>query len=108
MSSSQDRRLQARNPVSAPGVVIVEGRELACLIVDTSDGGMRLRLDRATTLPRDVILVDVARATASEATVAWQKGIEAGLKIERGTSVRGLVPSRLASARQAWVRACAR
>ena len=108
MSSPQDRRLQARNPANTVGVVIAEGRELTCLIADMSDGGIRIRLDRAMTLPGAVTVVDLSRATAFESTVAWQKGVEAGLKIGQGTSVRGLVPSRLAPARQAWVRASTR
>ncbi|WP_269515189.1 PilZ domain-containing protein [Brevundimonas subvibrioides] len=103
----QDRRTQARSPGNTSGVVIAEGRELSCLIADMSDGGIRIRLDRAMALPDTVIVVDITRATAFEATVAWQKGVEVGLKVGQGTNVRGLVPSRLAQARQAWVRASA-
>lgn len=88
--------------------MIADGREIPCLITDLSDGGLRLRLDRAVSLPRTVTMIDVTRAQAFDATVAWQKGIEAGLKLGQGASVRGLVPSRLLAARQAWVRASAR
>lgn len=88
-------------------MLIADGRELACLITDISNDGLRLRLDRAANLPRTVTMVDVGRALAFEATVAWNKGVEAGLKLGPGVNVRGLVPSRLIGAREAWVRATA-
>ncbi len=80
--------------------------EMVCLIVDLSDGGFRVRLDRALSLPRDLILVDVAAGTACEAEVAWSKGQEAGLKCRsKGNALRGLVPARFTPAREAWLRA---
>ena len=42
---------------------------------------------------------------AIEAQVAWQKGQEAGLKRIGQASLRGLIPSRLAAARDAFRRA---
>ncbi|ADK99747.1 hypothetical protein [Brevundimonas subvibrioides] len=108
LSSPHDRRVQTRQPANDRGVVIVDGREVGCLITDHSDGGVRLRLDRAAGLTRTVTLVDVGKAQAFDATLAWQKGIEAGLKLGQGASVRGLVPSRLLAAREAWVRASGR
>jgi hypothetical protein len=52
-----------------------------------------------------VQLVDLARGVAAEAEVAWSKGQEAGLKLRGQTSLRGLVPSRLAAARAAYLKA---
>ena len=79
---------------------------MACLIVDMSDGGVRVRLDRALSLPRQILLVDIAAGTACEADVAWCKGMEAGLKCRvRANSLKGLVPARFAPARDAWTRA---
>lgn len=89
-------------------MVVADGRELACMIADASEGGVRIRLDRAVALPRKVCLVEVDQAMVAEATVAWQKGVEAGLKLGPRVSVRGLVPSRLLAAREAWVRASGR
>ena len=106
MSRPDDRRLETRSPANARGVVVAPGLELACLIVDQSNTGVRLRLDRALALPARVVLIDVAQATAVEAEVVWRKGQEAGVK--RGgaaSSLRGLVPSRLAAARAALLRA---
>ena len=42
---------------------------------------------------------------AIEAEVAWRKGVEAGLKLRGQSPLRGLVPSRLVAAREAWIRA---
>ena len=106
MSRPDDRRLETRSPANARGVVVAPGLELACLIVDQSNTGVRLRLDRALALPARVILIDVAQATAVEAEVVWRKGQEAGVKRSgAASSLRGLIPSRLAAARDALLRA---
>lgn len=62
-------------------------------------------MDRALALPARVIVIDLEQAQAIEAELAWSKGVEAGLKEGTRTSLRGLVPSRLAAARAAWMRA---
>ena len=106
MSRPDDRRLETRSPANARGVVVAPGLELACLIVDQSNTGVRLRLDRALALPARVVLIDVAQATAVEAEVVWRKGQEAGVKRSgAASSLRGLSPSRLAAARDALMRA---
>lgn len=106
MSRPDDRRLETRSPANARGIVVAPGLELACLIVDQSNTGVRLRLDRNLALPGRVVLVDVAQATAVEAEVVWRKGQEAGVKrAGAASSLRGLVPSRLAAARDALLRA---
>ena len=106
MNRPDDRRLETRSPANARGIVVAPGLELACLIVDQSNTGVRLRLDRALALPARVVLIDVAQATAVEAEVVWRKGQEAGVKRSgAAASLRGLVPSRLAAARAAYLRA---
>ena len=106
MSRPDDRRLETRSPANARGIVVAPGLELACLIVDQSNTGVRLRLDRNLALPPRVVLVDVAQATAVEAEVVWRKGQEAGVKRSgAASSLRGLIPSRLATARDALMRA---
>ena len=106
MSRPDDRRLETRSPANARGIVVAPGLELACLIVDQSNTGVRLRLDRNLALPARVVLIDVAQATAVEAEVVWRKGQEAGVKRSgAASSLRGLIPSRLAAARDALMRA---
>ncbi|NBB53400.1 PilZ domain-containing protein [Rhizobium sp. CRIBSB] len=102
---SPDRRLDLRVSGSARGVVVAPDMEVACLIVDVSGGGLRVRLDRQLALPRRVIVVDVAQATAHDVEVIWQKTPEAGMKRISQSGLRGLTPSRLTAARSAWLRA---
>ncbi|MBK6025307.1 PilZ domain-containing protein [Brevundimonas nasdae] len=100
-----DRRLNPRKLVNVPGVVSAPSVEMACIIVDLSDGGMKLRLDRGTTLPPEVAVIDVADGVAYSAVVVWQRRQEAGLRQTGAVSLRGLVPARMAGARDAWLRA---
>lgn len=105
MSPPTDRRFEPRSPSNARGIIVAPGFEMACLIVDQSTSGLKVRLDRALTLPRAVIIVDTGSAVAIEAEVMWAKGMETGLKQRGQASLRGLVPARLAQARDAWLRA---
>lgn len=100
-----DRRLHPRKLVNVRGVVSAPSLEMACIIVDLSDGGMKLRLDRGTTLPPEVAVIDVADGVAYPAVVVWQRRQEAGLRQTGAVSLRGLVPARMAGARDAWLRA---
>lgn len=104
-TSRADRRLHPRKRVNVAGVVSAPGLEMACIIVDLSDGGMKLRLDRGTTLPPEVAVIDVADGVAYPGVVVWQRRHEAGLRQTGAVSLRGLVPARMAGARDAWLRA---
>lgn len=104
MTPPQERRFEPRAPATGRGLVLAPGLELACLIVDASASGLRIRLDRKLSLPPAVQLVDLGRGLCIEADVAWSRGHEAGLKRRSETSLRGLVPSRLAAARAAFLK----
>jgi len=105
MNTPADRRLEPRKPSNGRGVVVAPGLEIACIVSDMSASGMRVRLERQLALPNRVFLVDVAEGLAHECAVAWRKGNEAGLKRLSQSSLRGLAPSRLLPAREAWLRA---
>lgn len=106
MTPPDERRLEPRSIAKGRGLVVSPGLELPCLIVDQSNSGCRLRLDRNLALPNRILLIDMAGATAVEAEVVWRKGQEAGVKrAGAAASLRGLVPSRLAAARAAFLRA---
>lgn len=100
-----ERRTELRRAVNARGVVSAPGLETACIIVDQSEHGMRLRLDRGAALPKEVAVVDVAEGVAYVAVLVWQKHQEAGLRTTGAQSLRGLTPARLTGAREAWIRA---
>lgn len=91
--------------MNARAVLVAPGIELGCVILDTSSGGLKIRTERQLALPPQVIIVDIAAGLAIEADVAWRKGLEAGLKLKSQSPLRGLVPSRLIPAREAWTRA---
>jgi hypothetical protein len=106
MTRPDDRRLETRSAANGRGLVLAPGLEMPCLIVDQSNTGAKLRLDRNFALPARVVIIDIAQATAVAAEVVWRKGMEAGVKRSGpATSLRGLVPSRLAEARAAFLRA---
>ena len=86
-------------------MVIAPGLEMACVIADSSIGGLRIRTDRQVALPARVTVIDIAAGMALEVDVAWRHGMEAGLKRRGEASLRGLVASRLLPAREAWLRA---
>ena len=100
-----DRRLQPRSPANARAVLVAPGLEMVCVILDTSAGGLKIRTDRQLALPPKVTIVDISAGVAIEADVAWRKGVEAGVTLKGQSPLRGLVPSRLLPAREAWVRA---
>jgi len=104
MTPPLDRRFELRRPANSRVAVLAPGMELSGLITDESSGGLRLRLERSAALPKTILVVDVAAGQAIEATVAWQKGVEAGLKRSGAHSLRGLVPGRLTQARDVWRR----
>ena len=105
LSPPQDRRIDPRKPGAARGVVTAHALEVGCVIADVSVSGLRVRLDRQMALPSRVVVVDIAAGVAHEVELVWQKAQEAGLKRAAQTSLRGLSPSRLVSAREAWIRA---
>jgi hypothetical protein len=105
MTPPQDRRFEPRSPANARAVVVAPGLELTGVIIDHSRTGLRLRLDRTLALPARVQVIDIARGVVLEAEVIWRKGHEAGLKQGGESYLRGLVPSRLAAARAAFLRA---
>jgi PilZ domain len=105
MTAPQDRRFEPRLPANGRGVVVGPRLEMPCLIVDASGSGLRVRLDRGVALPPSVQIVDIAQGVAIDCEVAWAKGQEAGLKRRGQASLRGLTPSRLTAAREAWIRA---
>ena len=100
-----ERRTEPRRLIDARGLVLSDGQEIRCLIVDVSETGLRIRLDRAMGLMPTIVVVDLAAGTACEAQVAWTRGQDMGLKCSiRTTPLNGLVPGRLTLAKDAWMR----
>lgn len=113
MSLFEERRSEPRKPAHRRAVIVGSGQgmgqgmglELACYIVDVSPSGLRLRLERNLALPKTALVIEIHAAVAHEVEVMWRKGMEAGCRSRSQSSLRGLVPERLAAARDAWKRA---
>ncbi len=103
---SIERRLEPRSPTDGRALVVAPAVEHTCRLVDQSRSGLRIRLDRQISLPREAFIVDVPSGIATPVQIVWQKGMEAGLKrTGEGAPLRGLLPSRLVAVRDAWQRA---
>ncbi|MBX3477513.1 MAG: PilZ domain-containing protein [Brevundimonas sp.] len=107
-SDRPDRRSEPRRPANTAGLIVAPQLEATCTIVDLSETGMRVRLHRQTALPEAVVVIDLGKGVAHEARVVRRQGLEAGLKRQGQVALGGLVPARLATARQAWLRASGR
>lgn len=101
----EERRVEPRRPANRHAVVVAPGVEMACVITDDSKGGVRLRLARRIGLPDTVWVVEIAAAAALEVAVAWRRELEVGGPIKGRAALRGLIPQKLAPARDAWLRA---
>ena len=104
-SDRPERRAEPRRPSNVAGVVVAPGLEIGCVIMDLSDSGMRVRLSRNLALPEQVVVVEIGAGLAHEGRVVRRDGHEAGLKRSGQARLGGLVPARLAAAREAWLRA---
>ena len=102
----EERRGEARRPANRRALVIGPGAAIEGRITDESKGGVRLRLDQRLDAPGRMILVEMDDGSAVDLDIVWVKGREAGGRLE-GTPVKlsGLVPQRLAAARDASRRA---
>ena len=76
----RDRRVRTRLHegviAERPGRVLVD-----CRIRDRSRTGARLQLDKDRPLPRSFLLTDAACRSQFQATLMWQVGRDAGVKL---------------------------
>ena len=103
-----NRRLSPRAPAMRDGQAFrPDGLAVSVLIVDLSDTGARVR-PRGQALPDDFVLADPATWLAHRAHVVWRRDAEAGLRLTRSQSLRGVVPGALLPAKAFCERAAAR
>ena len=79
-----DRRREDRQRTRLRDGVLAEGRGRIvgdCRISNRSKLGARLQLDKDHALPGSFLLTDPASHTRFRATLIWQKGREAGVKL---------------------------
>ena len=81
-----ERRTDGRPRTRLRDAVLAEGRGrvlMDCRIRDKSRDGARLQLDEDRPLPKTFLLTDPATATRYRATLVWQVGRDAGVRLER-------------------------
>ncbi len=95
-----DRRGAVRTECFLDAMVL-PGRQ-ACIAVDRSATGFKLKFHRPYDGQRKIILLLTASGEAYAADVMWMRDREVGVLITAQTDLRGLVPKTFAEARQVW------
>lgn len=79
-----ERRATPREPVLLPALIIeADGRRRPCVIVDRSEGGLRISLPGDQATPETFCVLDLVTGMGREVEVAWRNLPELGLKIVR-------------------------
>lgn len=80
----EDRRKEHRRPVRLQSGKVIDGKGrflVDCLFRNRAASGSLLRLCRHIQLPARFVLYDDNSRTAALATLAWQRGCEAGCRL---------------------------
>lgn len=76
-----DRRGSPREQVFLTGLLVLPGEEIAaCVIVDRSEGGFRIKLLEDTPLPPRFGLIDLVAGVGHEGETVWHKAPFAGAR----------------------------
>ncbi len=99
-----DRRAAPRRKTRFKAT-IVHGEALntlACLVVDLSDSGARIRTEAADILPPAFYLIWHAERSVIEAEMIWRSGGEIGVRFKSKRSLEGKLTAELAAVYRAW------
>ena len=79
-----ERRATPREQVLLPALIVeADGRRRPCVIVDRSDGGLRISLPGDEPAPDAFCVLDLVTGMGREVEVAWRNLPELGLRIVR-------------------------
>ena len=79
-----ERRATPREPVLLPALLIEEGgRKRPCVILDRSEGGLRLNLPGDEAAPDSFCVLDLVTGMGREVQVAWRRPPELGVRTVR-------------------------
>ena len=81
-SARAEKRGNLREACAEVALARLVGRQVACLVVNRSVLGMRLRFGAPTPLDSMFVLQDVETKTCVRVRLVWTKGVEAGVRIE--------------------------
>jgi hypothetical protein len=75
-----DRRCEARTQTAIAAMIIGDGVNDPCTIIELSDRGARVRVDVPSVLPHAVLLRMTEFAVTLPAQVVWGNGNEYGMR----------------------------
>ena len=79
-----ERRATPREPVLLPALLVeTDGRRRACVILDRSEGGLRLSLPGDEPAPDAFCVLDLVTGMGREVQVAWRRPPELGVRTVR-------------------------
>lgn len=85
--------------LNSKGTICAAGMEIPCRIRKASDSKMIVHLDRKAGLSGNVLVVDLKRHMAFDATIGTSQDNELTLSVRASHNLAGLVPARLSRAR---------
>lgn len=85
--------------LNTKGMVCASGMEIPCRIRKASDSKMVVILDRKAGVSGNVLVVDLQRSMAFDATITGAQEREMTLSLRASHNLAGLVPARLSRAR---------
>nr|WP_295108912.1 PilZ domain-containing protein [uncultured Caulobacter sp.] len=102
-SGVEDRRTAVRIQTQRSGKILCGAFAWDCVIRDLSSSGARVQMLSTTAPPGQVQLVDLAAGLAHDATIAWQRDREIGMRIIKTYDLRGLAPAAAGMAKRIWL-----
>lgn len=77
-----ERRATPREQVLLPALIVeANGRRRPCVILDRSEGGLRISLPTEEATPELFCILDLVTGMGREVEVAWRAGPQMGLRI---------------------------
>jgi hypothetical protein len=82
-SGRTDQRAEERKPVNITAAVLSHSRAkfTAATIVDRSESGAKIKVDKNVALPKVILLVDFENGPVFECEVRWRKDCYLGVRI---------------------------
>jgi len=99
----QDRRTAVRIQTQRSGKILCGVFAWDCVIKDLSSSGARIQMLSGNAPPSKAQLIDLVAGLAHDATVAWQRDREIGLRIVKTYDLRGLAPAAAGTAKRIWL-----
>jgi hypothetical protein len=98
-----DRRGSPREPVFLTGLLVLgEDQTFACVIVDRSDSGLRIKLLEDAALPERFGLIDLLSGVGHQCEMVWRHGPFAGTRKLASHDLRDVEGGPAASLQRIW------